>query len=56
MVIANYLINNKPIPEKSILITFDDGYMDNYYNAFPLLKELNLKEDRYVFDGQLGVS
>lgn len=41
--VANYLINNKPIHEKSILITFDDGYMDNYYNAFPLLKELNLK-------------
>lgn len=41
--VANYLINNHPIPEKSILITFDDGYMDNYYNAFPILKELNLK-------------
>ena len=41
--IRNYLMHNEPIPEKSILITFDDGYMDNYYNAFPILKDLNLK-------------
>ena len=41
--VRNYLVHNEPIPEKSILITFDDGYMDNYYNAFPILKDLNLK-------------
>ena len=40
--LAKHLIENEPIPEKSVLITFDDGYMDNYYNAFPILKELNL--------------
>lgn len=40
--LKNYLLNNSPIPEKSIVITFDDGYMDNYYNAFPILKELNM--------------
>lgn len=38
----NYLLNNSSIPKKSILITFDDGYMDNYYNAFPILKSLNM--------------
>ena len=37
-----YILNNSPIPTKSILITFDDGYMDNYDNAFPLLKDLNM--------------
>lgn len=39
----DYLNNGKGLPEKSILITFDDGYMDNYTNAFPILKELNMK-------------
>ena len=44
----DYLLNNKPIPEKSILITFDDGYMDNYTNAFPILKELNMSATVFV--------
>ena len=28
--------------KKSILLTFDDGYFDNYKFAFPILKELNI--------------
>ncbi|MDU4752953.1 MAG: polysaccharide deacetylase family protein [Clostridium butyricum] len=38
----DHIENNKPIPEKSIIITFDDGYMNNYTEAFPMLKELNM--------------
>ncbi len=28
-----------PLPEKPVILTFDDGYIDNYKNAFPILKE-----------------
>ena len=40
--LKRYLLNNSPIPNKSIVITFDDGYMNNYYSAFPILKDFNM--------------
>ncbi|MDS0528268.1 polysaccharide deacetylase family protein [Clostridium sp. SHJSY1] len=46
--VNDYIINKKPIPQKSILITFDDGYTDNYVHAFPILKELNMKATIFV--------
>lgn len=33
----------KPLPEKPVLITFDDGYRNNYDAAFPLLREAGMK-------------
>ncbi|NQT00247.1 MAG: polysaccharide deacetylase family protein [Candidatus Omnitrophica bacterium] len=36
-----YLINRENIPPKTIAITFDDGYKDNYTNALPVLKKYN---------------
>ena len=37
------LVNHTPVPPKSVIITFDDGYRDFYYNAFPLIKKYNLR-------------
>lgn len=33
----------KETPKNSVLITFDDGYYDNYKIVFPLLKKYNMK-------------
>lgn len=31
------------VPKKSVLITFDDGWRDNFYFAYPILKRYKLK-------------
>lgn len=36
------------IPEKSFVLTFDDGFEDNYSNAFPILKRFGFKATIYL--------
>lgn len=50
----NILLYNKEMPEKPILITFDDGYRDAYTEAYPILKKHNLKGVNFVITGFVG--
>lgn len=36
--VIDYVIDGRPLPEKPIVLTFDDGHYNNYVYAFPLLK------------------
>ncbi len=36
------------LPEKPILITMDDGYLNNYEYAFPIYKKYNLQATLFV--------
>ncbi len=40
--------------DKPILLTFDDGYDDNYEYLFPLLQEFGVKATVFVITGALG--
>lgn len=35
--LLNALNNNEDLPEKAVLLTFDDGYIDHYTYVFPIL-------------------
>ncbi|MCI8350851.1 MAG: polysaccharide deacetylase family protein [Oscillospiraceae bacterium] len=37
--LIDYCENGTPLPEKPVLITFDDGYESSYVYAYPILKE-----------------
>lgn len=40
--------------EKPVIITFDDGYEDNYLNAYPILKEYYQKAVIFLVSGTVG--
>ena len=46
--ISELIERNDKIPEKIVVLTFDDGFEDNYENAFPLLKKYGFKATLYL--------
>ncbi len=47
-----YLAVGTPLPEKPILLTFDDGYVDNYTNAFRILQKYGMSGTFFVLTGK----
>ena len=44
----------RPVPSRAVLITFDDGYDDNYRIAFPLLRDAGLSAMLFVSSGHIA--
>ena len=40
--------SGKPVNERLALITFDDGYSDNYHVAYPILKAMNIPATFFI--------
>lgn len=54
--LADYMEAKKELPKKPILLTFDDGYKDNYVEAFPLLQKYKMKGDFAIITGGTNTS
>lgn len=50
------IYNGKPLPPNAALITFDDGYLDNYQYAFPELKKRSFPAVIFLATGFIGNS
>ena len=46
--VLDHFEKGKPLPEKPVVITLDDGFRDNYLNAYPILKKYGFTATIFV--------
>lgn len=51
-----YFRHGESLPAKSCLITFDDGYLDNYVHAWPILQKYGHKGVIFAVSGKIASS
>jgi len=54
--LINHLAGNKPLKRRTVIITFDDGYLDNYTIAYPILKKLEIPAIFFIPCNQISGS
>lgn len=47
--------DRRPVPAGSVVITFDDGYADNYTHAFPVLQQQDIPATIFLVTGHIGL-
>ena len=49
-----YVVNGAAVPEKPVVLTFDDGYADTYSIVYPLMKEYGFAATVFINPGDVG--
>ena len=52
--LANADSGKTNLPDKPIIITFDDGYYSNYEYIYPILKKYNVKASIFIITNKIG--
>ena len=53
--LVSYEENGTSLPEKPVIITFDDGLEDNYKYAYPVLRKNNMKATIFTIGSRIGI-
>lgn len=53
--IQAYLQGSLRLPRRTVLITFDDGYADNYYVAYPILRRYGARATIFTIASLVGM-
>jgi peptidoglycan/xylan/chitin deacetylase (PgdA/CDA1 family) len=51
--VVGWLGGGVPLPSQALLLTFDDGYRDNYDNAYPILRRRGIPATFFVATGHM---
>jgi len=49
-----FIMKKKRVPPKTLVITFDDGYYNNYAYAYPVLKKYKIPATIFVITSKMG--
>jgi peptidoglycan/xylan/chitin deacetylase (PgdA/CDA1 family) len=52
--ITDFLLGKADVPDRAVAIMLDDGYMDNYRNAFPILKRYQVPATIFLVTGHVN--
>lgn len=52
--LKDHLAGTRPLPDNAVFLTFDDGYANNYTNAFPILQSFEMVASFFVISGMIG--
>jgi len=52
--VREHLDAHRPFPDRAVVVTFDDGFADNYHNAFPVLQKESIPMTLFLTAAFIG--
>ncbi len=52
--LEDYLVNGTPLPKNPVILSFDDGWENQFVDAFPSLQKYHLTATFFVFTNAIG--
>lgn len=52
--LAAYFLSGHPLPARPLILTFDDGYLDNFTYAYPILKRFGFTATFFLVSAYIG--